>query len=53
MGFFKFPTTPHVLDLTNGKALTDSDRLLSAKEAEEFFDAWSCVFLADDELVAT
>ena len=40
MGFFKFPTTPHVLDLTNGKALTESDRLLSEKEAQEFFDAW-------------
>jgi hypothetical protein len=39
MGFFKFPTTPHVLDLTNGKALTESDRLLSEKEAKEFFDA--------------
>eukprot|EP00438_Fugacium_kawagutii_P034109 Skav208659 [mRNA] locus=scaffold357:129222:132561:- [translate_table: standard] len=38
VGFFKFPTTPHVLDLTNGKALTESDRLLSDKEAQEFFD---------------
>lgn len=41
MGFFKFPTTPHVLDLTNGKALSESDRLLSADEAKEFFDAWA------------
>ncbi|CAK8986661.1 Uncharacterized protein SCF082_LOCUS648 [Durusdinium trenchii] len=32
MGFFKFPTTPHILDLTNGKALTESDRLLSEKD---------------------
>jgi predicted kinase len=38
MGFFKFPTTPHVLDLTHGRALQESDRLLSPAEAEEFFN---------------
>jgi len=38
MGFFKFPTTPHVLDLTHGRALTESDRLLSPAEAAQFFN---------------
>lgn len=38
MGFFKFPTTPHVLDLTHGRALQESDRLLSPAEAEQFFN---------------
>jgi len=38
MGFFKFPTTPHVLDLTHGRALTESDRLLTPAEAFQFFD---------------
>jgi atypical dual specificity phosphatase len=35
-GFFKFPTTPHVLDL--GATLTESDRLLSKSDAARFFD---------------
>jgi len=47
MGFFKFPTTPHVLDLTNGKALTESDRLLSEKEAQEFFDGKTMIIVEE------
>lgn len=47
MGFFKFPTTPHVLDLTNGKALTESDRLLSEKEAKEFFDGKTMIIVEE------
>jgi len=40
-GFFKFPTTPHVIDL--GATLTESDRLLTAGEAAQFFDGQTMV----------
>jgi tetratricopeptide (TPR) repeat protein len=42
-GFFKFPTTPHILDLTHGKALTESDRLLTPAEAAVFYDGKTVV----------
>ncbi|CAJ1395687.1 unnamed protein product [Effrenium voratum] len=47
MGFFKFPTTPHVMDLTHGKALNESDRLLSDKEAQEFYDGQTVVIVEE------
>eukprot|EP00928_Gymnodinium_smaydae_P085518 TRINITY_DN68_c2_g1_i1.p1 TRINITY_DN68_c2_g1~~TRINITY_DN68_c2_g1_i1.p1 ORF type:complete len:773 (+),score=140.74 TRINITY_DN68_c2_g1_i1:74-2392(+) len=49
MGYFKFPTTPHVLDLTNGRALTESDRLLDADEAKQFFDGRTVV-IAEEKI---
>lgn len=47
VGFFKFPTTPHVFDLTDGKALTESDRLLSEKEAQQFYDGKTVIIVEE------
>ncbi|CAE7596047.1 BHLH140 [Symbiodinium pilosum] len=47
VGFFKFPTTPHIFDLTNGKALTESDRLLSETEAQQFYDGKTTVIVEE------
>lgn len=44
-GFFKFPTTPHVLDL--GATLTSSDRLLSPADAARFFDGHTVVVVEE------
>eukprot|EP00747_Dinoflagellata_sp_TGD_P077557 gnl/TRDRNA2_/TRDRNA2_159640_c1_seq1.p1 gnl/TRDRNA2_/TRDRNA2_159640_c1~~gnl/TRDRNA2_/TRDRNA2_159640_c1_seq1.p1 ORF type:complete len:786 (+),score=169.28 gnl/TRDRNA2_/TRDRNA2_159640_c1_seq1:70-2358(+) len=44
-GFFKFPTTPHVLDL--GATLTESDRLLSPDDARRFFDGSTTVHVEE------
>jgi atypical dual specificity phosphatase len=49
MGFSKFPTTPHVLDLTKGKALTESDRLLTPAEAAQFYDG-KTVVIAEEKI---
>lgn len=48
-GFFKFPTTPHVLDLTNGRALSESDRLLAPEEAAHFFDGRT-IIIAEEKI---
>lgn len=52
LGFFKFPATPHVLDLTAGRALTESDWLLTPGEAERFFDGRS-VLVVEEKIDGT
>jgi len=46
-GFFKFPSTPHILDLTNGRSLTESDRLLQPFEAARFFNGRTTVVVEE------
>jgi atypical dual specificity phosphatase len=47
LGFFKFPTTPHVVDLTNGRALQESDRLLKTSDAQQFFNGQNVLIVEE------
>lgn len=47
VGFFKFPTTPHILDLTKGRILKESDRLLDPADAAIFFDGSTNVIVEE------